>query len=100
MHQHLFLCDGLFRLHGNETGTSIGNVTDTIRNNSSWSWSQFFTGQNLHTGLLVSKLFFQVDYSNIDQVIKKINYTGFGGNNIAKFIDFQILADTLIIQSK
>ena len=29
---------------------------------------------------------------------KKINNTSFGGNNIAKFIAYQILADTLIIK--
>ena len=35
-----------------------------------------------------------MDYSIIDQILKTI-YTGFGGNNIAKIIDNQILHDNL-----
>ena len=42
---------------------------------------------------MVRKQYFQVGYSIID-------YIGFGDNNIVKFIDFQILADTLIIKVK
>ena len=51
----------------------------------------------MHSGLLVSKLLFQVEYSIIGQILQG-NYTGFGCNKIAKVIDYQILADTLIIK--
>ena len=46
----------------------------------------------VHVGLLLIKYFFQVEYSFVGQILKTI-YTGFGGNNIAKFIDYQILPD-------
>ena len=47
---------------------------------------------------LVSKLIFKVEYSIIGQVLKR-NYCGFDGNNIATFIDFYLLADTLHYKS-
>ena len=42
---------------------------------------------------VIRKQYFRVGYSVID-------YIGFGDNNIVKFIDYQILADTLIIKVK
>ena len=50
----------------------------------------------VHSRSLASKQFFQGEYSTIT-LIQKIYYTGFSGNNIAKFIDnmYQILANTL-----
>ena len=41
----------------------------------------------VHNGLLVNKHFFQVEYSIICQ--KQKICVDFGGNNIAKFIDYQ-----------
>ena len=51
------------------------------------------------SGLLVSKQFFQVEYSVIGQMLK-ITCTDFGGNNRAKFIYYQILPDTLMTKLK
>ena len=47
---------------------------------------------------LVSKHIFQVKYLIICQILK-INYIKFGDNNVAKFIDYQILAYTLILNT-
>ena len=48
--------------------------------------------------LLVSKQFCQVQYS-VAKYEKK-NYTGIGGNNMAKFIMYQLLANILILKFK
>ena len=49
--------------------------------------------------LLVSTQSFQVEYLTTGLILN-INYTGFGGNYTAKFIDYQILANTLISKWK
>ena len=40
-----------------------------------------------------------MDYSITGQILK-INYAGCGDNNIAKVIDYEILADRLVIKLK
>ena len=52
----------------------------------------------MHSGLVVSKRFFQVEYPIIGQMLK--NYTGFDGNNISNSIDYQLLADTFMMKVK
>ena len=48
---------------------------------------------------LVSKQIFKVEYQSLVKYLKR-NYTDFSGNNIAKFIEYQILTDTLITKLK
>ena len=63
------------------------------------TWKIYLLTQ-VHSGLLVSKQFFQVKYSIVGQLLK-IYCIGFGiANFIAKFLDYQILdlTDALIIK--
>ena len=41
-----------------------------------------------------------MEYVIIGQILKQINYIGFACNNIAKIVDYQILANTLILKLK
>ena len=54
----------------------------------------------VHSGLLVSKQSSKQNQVDIKSLAKyhKINYTGTDGNNMDKFIDYQILANTLILK--
>ena len=60
------------------------------------TWKKFLLTK-VHSGLLVSKQFFQVEHSIIGQY-HKTSYTGIGSNDMAKFIYYQILANTLILK--
>ena len=49
----------------------------------------------VHSGPLVSKQFFKWNIQSLAKYLK-INYIGFSGNNIAKFMHYQMLANKLI----
>ena len=51
----------------------------------------------VHSVLWSVSKFLKWNIQSLAKYLKK-NYAGFSGNNIAKFIDYQILADTLIIK--
>ena len=62
-------------------------------------WNISLEKKRLLTKVLVSKEFFEW---NIESLAKyqKVNFTGFSGDSIAKFIDCQILVNTLILKLK